>query len=84
MTDIYDASNIYCRLEKGQHVRSLDGREWTVCYSFLDGFGVVEGFQNLKHVADDDLPEPQAMLREPYESADLPCIGAHVEVLSDD
>lgn len=81
MSELVDASNIYCRLKQGQHVRSSDGREWTVCYSFLDGYGVVEGLRDLKNLPDEDLPEPHAMLRDPYKSADLPCIGARVEVL---
>lgn len=44
----------------------------TVVYHGLDGYGIVWG----KHeVGERDLPEPQAMLRDPYPTADRECVG---------
>lgn len=44
----------------------------TVVYHNLDGYGVVPGVVT---VDENNLPEPEAMLRDPYPSATKPCIG---------
>lgn len=76
-----DAESPHQPLRLGDHVRTQDGDEWTVCYWFLDGVGVVSGLQDLKGQPNDALPEPEAMLREPYKSCDLPCLGRMVEII---
>jgi hypothetical protein len=59
-----------------------DGREGTVVYHHLDGYGIVWGQQGPFN--EDNLPAPEAMLREPYPSASLPCVGKHYVILEAD
>ena len=80
-------------MKPGTIVRLPDGREGTVVYHGLDGYGIVWGriavdvdavlsvtplFHREKPAG---VPEPEAMLREPYEGADLPCGGDDYEVV---
>jgi hypothetical protein len=44
----------------------------TIVYHNLDGYGVIWGRHN---VDPEDLPEPAAMLREPYPGAKYECVG---------
>jgi hypothetical protein len=53
-------------MKAGTHIELPDGREGTVVYHNLDGYGIVFGHED---VDTDDLPEPEAMLRDPYPSA---------------
>jgi len=81
----------------GTVIRMADGRIGTVVYNGLDGVGVKWGrhepdpadfegtngglFDNEK---DNDWPwYPDAMLRDPYPYADLPCIGRDFTVEED-
>ena len=73
-----NAESIHQPLRQGDVVVAQDGGEYTVCYWFLDGVGVVPGRVNLDAVPNEDLPAPTAMLREPYKGAELPCLGAMV------
>jgi len=57
----------------GTVIRLHDGRLGTVVYHNLDGYGIIWG--NLPDIDPDDLPEPEAMLREPYPSAEYECVG---------
>ncbi len=50
----------------------------TVVYSHLDGYGIVWGKRNIDP---DDLPEPEAMLRNTYPGADLECVGEDFTIL---
>lgn len=62
----------------GTIVRLPDGREGTVVYHQLDGYGIIWG----RHVVtEDDLPEPEAMLRDAYPSAHVECVGSEYEVV---
>ena len=77
----------------GTQVRLPDGREGTVVYNNLDGVGIKWGLHNPKlkdyegtnplfGPAPVDFPWfPDAMLREPYSTADLPCVGEEYEII---
>lgn len=65
-------------MKAGTIVKLPDGREGTVVYHHIDGYGIVFGRQA---VDVDELPEPQAMLRRLYPSATVPCIGEAYEVI---
>jgi len=57
-----------------------DGRKATVVWHWLNGYGVVWGHKDYDV---DDLPEPEAMLREPHTSITLPgieCVGEEYEL----
>jgi hypothetical protein len=81
-------------MKAGTIVRLADGREGTVVYNGLDGVGIkfgrhaitltdVEG-NGLFGQAPTDYPYyPNAMLRETYPSADLPCVGTNFEVIEE-
>lgn len=82
-------------MKPGTIVRLPDGRECTVVYNGLDGEGVLFG----RHAVDvdailascplftarqpDNVPEPEAMLRDPYPGAELPCVGDDYEIVAD-
>lgn len=70
-------------LKCGTLVQTEDGREWTVVYRGLGGFGVVRGDQKqfTPTTPVDQLPWPDAWLRQPYDAATLPCVGDQVIVL---
>lgn len=63
-------------MKAGTHLLVLGYGNATVVYHNLDGYGVVPG-----HIEVDleNLPEPEALLRDPYEGADWPCIGNDFE-----
>jgi hypothetical protein len=61
-------------------IRLPDGREGRTVYHNLDGYGIRWG----RELADpENLPPPDAMLREPYPSATVECVGRNYEVLAD-
>jgi len=82
-------------MRPGTVVRLPDGRVGTVVYHNLDGYGIIWGevevdvdkildtaplFGGPPH----DWPyEPEAMLREPYPSAALECVGEEFEIVSE-
>ena len=52
----------------------------TVVYHNLDGYGIVWG----EVIVDtDDLPEPQAMLRDKYPSAEYECVGEKYKIIKE-
>lgn len=73
----------------GTIVRLPDGRVGTTVYNGLDGVGIKWGWHQ---VTPDDLagtyiPEdwpwyPDAMLRDYYSGADLPCVGTDYEIVA--
>ncbi len=80
----------------GTIIRLPDGRVGTTVYNGLDGVGIkwgrhkpdLEDFKGSSGNAvrwtppSPDWPwEPDAMLRNPYPSADLPCVGKDYEIL---
>ena len=66
-------------MKQGTVIRLPDGREATVVYHYLDGYRIRWG-----HVdrGEWDTP-PEAMLREPYPSADCECVGREYERVAD-
>lgn len=63
----------------GTIVQLPDGRLGTVVWHFLDGYGIVWGKRD---VDPSDLPEPEAMLRDQYPSAQYECVGTDYVVYS--
>lgn len=62
-------------------VRLPDGREARVVYHNLDGYGIKWG----RAIHDEDnLPPPDALLREPFRTADWPCVGSEYEVVDEE
>jgi hypothetical protein len=59
-------------MKAGTLVRLADGREGRAVYHNLDGYGIRWGRDP---VDVNNLPEPDAMLREPYPSATVECVG---------
>ena len=84
-------------MKPGTFVRLPDGREATVVYHGLDGYGIrwgrVEvdvarllGASGVFSPKPNDWPDellPEAMLRKPWRTADLPCVGEDYEVIDD-
>jgi len=80
-------------MKPGTIVRLPDGREGTVVYHGLDGYGIRWGRVGIDsdkilqaNPLFGDKPvdyeyEPEAMLREDYPSADVPCVGEKYEVI---
>ena len=81
-------------MKAGTIVRLPDGREGTVVYHGLDGYGIKWGRHNitLGDLMDSDgntiqdSPDvwewfPDAMLRSQYPSAMLPCVGEEFEIV---
>lgn len=81
-------------MKAGTIIRLPDGREGTVVYHGLDGYGIQWGRKevNLEEILRGDgntmrsSPPvsdwfPEAMLRDPYPYADLPCVGESFEVV---
>ena len=79
----------------GTIIELPDGRRGTVVYNGLDGVGIKWGelkppkeLHNYCPLFDQKIPDdikqwrPQAMLREPYPNADLPCVGEDFEIIS--
>lgn len=85
-------------MKVGTHIRMADGRDGTVVYNGLDGVGVkwgihypdeadFEGTSGNCFEPDPPLPDdwpwcPDAMLRDSYPSADLPCVGTDFETIT--
>lgn len=83
-------------MRAGTIIQTPDGREWTAVYNGLDGVGVKEGrhdvtledIQAYNPNGDSETDSdyewfPDAMLREPYRTADLPCIGSEYEIVKE-
>ena len=78
-------------MKPGTFIRLPDGREGTVVYHGLDGYGIKWGrvrmdekailsTQSLFGKSPEDWPWfPEAMLRDPYPSATLECVGEEYE-----
>ena len=82
----------------GTIIELPDGRRGTTVYNGLDGIGIKWGEWNVPEneiKGYGGCPDggekppvdykwyPDAMLREPYPSADLPCVGENFEILGD-
>ena len=63
-------------MRAGTIIKLPDGRIGTVCYHNLDGYGGVWGRQALDPK---DPPAPEFMLRRPYPSASVDCVGDDYE-----
>ena len=59
-------------MKPGTIIEVKDRGVGTVVYHNLDGYGIIWGRQLINL---EDLPEPQAMLREQYPSAEYECVG---------
>lgn len=80
-------------MKPGTTIRLPDGGEGTVVYHGLDGYGIRWGRIAVDVDAIlatcplfGDSPtsreyEPEAMLREPYRSSALPCVGVEYEIV---
>jgi hypothetical protein len=83
-------------MKAGTIVRLPDGREGTFVYNGLDGRGIKWGrhvippegiggdsglFRNSPKPPPDFDLFPDAMLREPYPTAELPCVGEEFEIM---
>lgn len=83
-------------MSPGTIIRLPDGREGTIVYHSLDGYGFKWGrhsvraedihgrgglFSSEPPPPDDYQWEPEAMLRDPYPSADLECVGEDYEIV---
>ena len=79
----------------GTIVELKDGRRGTAVYNGLDGVGIKWGEYNITEndikgdggMTKQEIPEdyewkPDAMLREDYPSADLPCVGEDYEIIN--
>ena len=62
-------------MKLGTQIRLPDGREATAVYNNLDGVGIKWGLH------DPEPGEPDAMLREPYSGATLPCVGEEFVII---
>lgn len=80
----------------GTHIVLPDGRKGTVVYHNLDGYGIVwehldfgpdgawKAARKFNRGHRDDypeIPEPEAMLRDPWPGAKLECVGAEYTML---
>lgn len=68
-------------MKPNTHIRLLDGRDATVVWHWLNGYGIVWGLDTFP---EDDLPQPVALLREPHRSRTFPgieCVGTEYEVI---
>lgn len=85
-------------MKPGTVVRLPDGREGTVVFHSLTGYGIVWGARALSSAeitailsgngslfdgnVPPECPTPEAMLRESYPSADIECVGKRYEIVS--
>ena len=80
-------------MKAGTIIKMEDGRIGTIVYNGLDGEGVkwgrhdVSGLVGCGNLLPCDVPVgyelyPDAMLRNPYPGADLPCVGREYDVIS--
>lgn len=60
-------------MKAGTIIKTESGRVGTVVYHYLDGYGVAWGRHELGP-DEGDWPEREAMLREPYPSAEVECV----------
>ena len=69
-------------MKAGTIVRVADGREGTVVYNFLDGYGLAWGRYELSE-SEVGWPPVEVMLRKPYEGCDpdLEYVGGDCEEL---
>lgn len=67
-------------MKPGAIIKLPDNRIGTVVYHNLDGYGIVWGEQE---VNPDDLPEPEAILRDKYPSANHECVGGKYTLIRD-
>ena len=82
-------------MRPGTHIRLPDGREATVVYHGLDGYGIrwgrisvnrteIEAANSLFGDAPRDYVwRPEAMLRDSYGGAALPCVGTGYDVIGE-
>ena len=84
-------------MKAGTIIRLPDGREGTVVYHGLGGYGIqwgrirvtvedieeaMQGANTLFGNAPDDFPyHAEAMLREPYSGADIECVGERYKIV---
>lgn len=84
-------------MKPGTKVKLPDGRIGTVVYNSLDGVGIKWGEYNItlediqghgglfdsekELISDDYEYYPDAMLRKPYPSADIECVGENYEII---
>ena len=76
-------------MKPGTFVELPDGRVGTVVYHNLDGYGIKLGRHNLSESDVNGLLRgnaseglaPDAMLRDPYPSAELECVGESYKIL---
>ena len=69
-------------MKPNTHIRLSDGREATVVWHWLNGYGIVWGVTEFPL---DDLPHPVALLREPHKSLTFPgieCVGNEFDLLT--
>jgi len=74
-------------MKPGTIVKLPDGREGTVTYHHLDGYGIRWGrmavdVDALNAFEAGDEYAPEAMLRDPYPSATIECVGSDYEVVA--
>lgn len=74
-------------MKLGTQIRLPDGREATAVYNGLDGVGIMFGLHTPDPAdfesREDFKWEPEAMLREPYDSATLPCVGEEYIIIKE-
>ena len=88
-------------MRPGTIVKLQDGREATVVYNSLMGYGVKIGRfdltpEQIDHIyqgdgntvkdgnpTGDESIEPEALLRDPWPGAPMPCVGSSYEVLDE-
>jgi len=81
-------------MKAGTIIELPDGRRGTVVYNSLDGVGIkwgehkitendIKGHGNLfqENIPDNYDLYPDAMLRNPYPSADLECVGTEYKII---
>lgn len=86
-------------MKAGTLIRMADGRLGRVVYNGLDGVGIKWGdgpvdietimrgdsglFEHSPHDEELQKWQPEAMLRDPYSTAQLPCVGTDYEVVGE-
>lgn len=87
-------------MKPGTHIKLPDGREGTVVFHSLTGYGIKWGRLPLSGAEIEQILagngslfkggvpegydlEPEAMLRKPYPSADLECVGDEYEIIGE-
>lgn len=65
-------------------IKLPDGREGTICYHNLDGYGGIWGhheFTMPRGGFGDELPEPNFMLRDTLCSSGIECVGSDYTII---